>query len=827
MAVVKRYNTEKVFFSDRILEKLSSISNSNLTIVEAPTGYGKTTAVKNYLNSTDEDAIWITVENEDSDIFFEQICNVLDRLKINVISEFRNLGTPKDAKTTKKIIDLFTKIELQDNCTIVLDNFQFIKNKYIKEILSALVNYVNNKIRLIIITQNVTFEPLIEKIVKKEVNYIGKSDLEFDYDDITSYFRECGIRLGDDEVNYLLKYTEGWISAIYLQMLCYIDKNTFEIDTGINNLVCTSIWEKLSFDEQIFFTELCIFDSFSLKQAIFMANDIFDSDEVKSVLKSNSFIRYDQKERKYYIHAVLRYFLISELDKLDVIDQKDIYQRAAGWFEKNELYYRALKCYYKIGKYDEIYYMNISIDNLLKHIDKRNKTMFLKIITSCSYDAKSKNIRSSIVFCIVLFLFNEMDFFENECNVIEELIENTDFIINREKEHMLGEIEFVKSYLHYNNIDKMQDAFIKAFDYLKSPSTVFSKRIGITFRNPSVLGCYHSRKGELEDEIEDFEDMMTTYYKITQGESNGAEVIFRAEMLYYQCQFDDAQMLCHKALYYADTRGQVHTYISTMLLMAKIAIFNGDYDNVKYILSSIRKKAKDSGMEEYVYMSDLCDGCIYMMLGKENSVPYWLKDTLTIENRSSVFTLAFCNMIYGKYLICTENYEKFIGISGAMLGSILKYNNILYEIYIYIYIAISNFKVGNSKKASKFLYNALELAYKDNIVVPFIENYQYIQGIHIDSENNEINDFMAIISEKESAFQKELKAVTNSYKEDEDYGLTQRELEIAKLAAKRYTNKEIATKLYISTETVKSTLKSIFAKLEIGSRNDLKNFFLE
>ena len=255
MAVVKRYNTEKVFFSDRILEKLSSISNSNLTIVEAPTGYGKTTAVKNYLNSTDEDAIWITVENEDSDIFFEQICNVLDRLKINVISEFRNLGTPKDAKTTKKIIDLFTKIELQDNCTIVLDNFQFIKNKYIKEILSALVNYVNNKIRLIIITQNVTFEPLIEKIVKKEVNYIGKSDLEFDYDDITSYFRECGIRLGDDEVNYLLKYTEGWISAIYLQMLCYIDKNTFEIDTGINNLVCTSIWEKLSFDEQNFYRQ--------------------------------------------------------------------------------------------------------------------------------------------------------------------------------------------------------------------------------------------------------------------------------------------------------------------------------------------------------------------------------------------------------------------------------------------------------------------------------------------------------------------------------------------------------------------------------------------
>jgi len=51
-----------------------------------------------------------------------------------------------------------------------------------------------------------------------------------------------------------------------------------------------------------------------------------------------------------------------------------------------------------------------------------------------------------------------------------------------------------------------------------------------------------------------------------------------------------------------------------------------------------------------------------------------------------------------------------------------------------------------------------------------------------------------------------------------DRNLTQRELEVLALVAQGYGNKEIATRLFISTNTVKRHLKSIFAKLEVGSR---------
>lgn len=51
--------------------------------------------------------------------------------------------------------------------------------------------------------------------------------------------------------------------------------------------------------------------------------------------------------------------------------------------------------------------------------------------------------------------------------------------------------------------------------------------------------------------------------------------------------------------------------------------------------------------------------------------------------------------------------------------------------------------------------------------------------------------------------------------------LSRREKEVARLAAKGYTNTQIAEELYISTETVKRHMSTIFEKLGIESRKEL------
>ena len=56
------------------------------------------------------------------------------------------------------------------------------------------------------------------------------------------------------------------------------------------------------------------------------------------------------------------------------------------------------------------------------------------------------------------------------------------------------------------------------------------------------------------------------------------------------------------------------------------------------------------------------------------------------------------------------------------------------------------------------------------------------------------------------------------------YNLTERQLEIIKLTQSGKNNKEIAAALFISENTVKYHLKTIYTILEIKHRNELSNF---
>ncbi|MBV9072088.1 MAG: response regulator transcription factor [Acidobacteria bacterium] len=51
--------------------------------------------------------------------------------------------------------------------------------------------------------------------------------------------------------------------------------------------------------------------------------------------------------------------------------------------------------------------------------------------------------------------------------------------------------------------------------------------------------------------------------------------------------------------------------------------------------------------------------------------------------------------------------------------------------------------------------------------------------------------------------------------------LTARELQIARLVARGYSNHEVGTTLQISTQTVKNHLQSIFRKLALENRVEL------
>ncbi len=824
MAVIRRYNPNNMFFSDRLMDKLSSIYTNSLTVVEAPTGFGKTTAVRHLIEECTDPVVWFNIDNDDKTKFFSDFYARIKSIDEDGYSKLSALGYPVDEDACVKIANILINLKVHENTIFIFDNYHLVSDEKLARILLDVTSNDDNNFRFVLLTQVVRTNMLFDIVLKNKVNYIDQSYFAFTKDEIIMYCRNCGVKLEQDEADFLYKYTEGWISAVYLQLVHYISKGHFDINASIDKLVATAIWDKLNIASQDFLTSMGIFESFSFRQAVNIANGSLSDEKIKNILESTSLISYDDRERKYYIHSLLKYFLSREFVKLETVFKNKIYQRAGKWYADNLEYLQAIKYYYEYRDYEAIFSLKHDADVLISNATAENKEMFMNILLRTPFEVKEKNPRSAVVYLFVLFVYHDRDYLQVESNVVMEIIKKSTILNERQKNILYGEIYFCQSMCEYNDIRKMKDLLIKSYEYLKCPSTIIGEYNSWTMGSPSVFYSYHRDSGMAIDELNMLESYMPFYYKVTDGHGKGGEAVMKAEILFLRGELESSEVLCQKAIYMSETRKQTGIYLSAMFLLARIAIFRGEYDTMTDIMSAMSEKIKNVNDSLTTIVVDISQGFLYSLIENEDMIPGWLESDLTIEEKCSILNLGFANIIYGKYLIINQKYSKLLGISGQFLGVANIYNNVMYKIYTYIYISIANFQMNNILKAKKFMDEALKLAIPDGIFVPFVENYKYISSILADIEN-EYQYFINKIKESEKMQYNLNKVSKMALKNSLNFGLTAREFTVAKLAANRLSNKEIADQLFIAESTVKSNMKIIFNKLSINSRNELSKFF--
>lgn len=814
MTVVSRYNSKQVYIPDELMNKLDTVYKEALTIVEAPLGYGKTTAIRNLFENTDYTYVWLNVELKDRGRFFNDLCVAFKSFDEEISDRLKASGYPWDEDVCNRNISIIREMDLSEPVYLIIDNYQNVADDMLSTFFMAITGLHNSQIHIVLITQVINDCVLREKVNSQDVNYISKSAFEFTDEEIIIYYRKCGIRLSHEEAQYLRKYTDGWISAIYLQLLHYIENKAFETDIGVNQLIGEMFWDRLSITGQDLLIKLGLFENFTLRQAVRMAGGSMNENEVKKILSSNQLITYDRLQRKYYIHGLLRFFLESEIDKLEPVFKKDIYYQAGKWYAGNDEYFNAIKVFYRIHDYKSIYEMHFGIEDIEEYITGSHKEMFIDIIRNTPDDVVKNNIETSMVMALVLFMYHEKDFYIEKCNQLYDILEEIG-----SKGMLKGEVHLLLALSKYNRLGEMKNHYEKACGYMKAPSSFMSSGMLWTFKTPTVLSNIYRSGSGVGEQLKTFEDMIPYYYRLTGGLGKGADAMAKAEVLLNQMDFESAEILCHKALYMAETRNQFNIYVAAMFCLARISAYNGDSENIKYILRSVNHKMEEAKEYKNGIIVDMTYSYMCILTGDENDITGWLKDNSSIEKKCVVYNIGFANLIYGRYLIETGQYMKLIGISGQMLGVAGIYDNVMYKIYTYIYIAAADYQLGNTDKAQKFIVEALALACDDKIYLPFVENYTFLRQF-MPVENENYHEFL----EKLDGYDKIYGDKINIVKKN-THGLTKREEDIAKLAAERFTNREIALKLHISENTVKSNLKNVFSKIGIKSRSELAKYF--
>lgn len=822
----KKYNTEALYFSDKLKNKLSDISCYPLTIMEAPCGYGKTTAAEEFLNKQDKKVLWMTLDNNSISDFLIKFCNCISDIDENIISKMKEMNMSKDISSFREIFALFENIKLPEETILVIDNFQLVQDKVINNFIIDILETLKN-IHIVILTQSSILENVISIILKKQLNYITKSYFELDLHEIKEYYELCGSDLNENEAMNLYKYCGGWISILYFQMLDYIENKNFQSSEKVYFFVEKIINKKFSEKAKNNFLKICFCEEFTIEKLKFILESTDVSDFIDEIHEADIFIKYDTNTKIYYIQKILIDYLQKEFEKLDTNVQNKIASRIGKWLQNNKEYFKAILMFYKIKDFESIFSMNVRADNVTKDMERKDKDIILKIVQTCPKEIKKKYPKNLIVFALILSQYKEWNYLESLKKEIEDNIKNSETLSTKEKANLLGELSFLSVFTTYKDIQIIGDESKKVYEVLRGSIKLINPRESWTFGAPSILYMIHRKSGELDKELKNMNECIKYYYELTDNHGYGAEAIMEAEIRFNRGDFRGTEISCYKAIYMSDyiseTRKQYSIYLCAMFLMLRIDIVCGNVRQLNSTLKKLREKMKLQNLNRAM---DLCEGFIFSVIGQIELIPEWLSLGNIEKEGVSFLTVSYANIIYGKALFLKGEYLKLLGISQQFLEVARTFPNIYSHIYTYIHIALSNLRLNEKEKAIESIKNALEIAAPDKIYMPFVENGEHMLDILNEVKQdtlykNNINDILNLYNIHKNGLEK----IRKSNLFNKVPQMTERELEVAMLAAKNLTNREIGEQLYISQNTVKFYLKSIFNKLSITSRSQLKAYF--
>ena len=148
------------------------------------------------------------------------------------------------------------------------------------------------------------------------------------------------------------------------------------------------------------------------------------------------------------------------------------------------------------------------------------------------------------------------------------------------------------------------------------------------------------------------------------------------------------------------------------------------------------------------------------------------------------------------------------------------------SIYLHIQLAGADLGMGRREDARRELETALALATPDRLWLPFAENGPWIRGLLMEMDlPKEAREPILAMTDR---FMEAREAILRRHFPSRwDAELTDREREVAKLAARRLAVKEMAEALFLSENTVKTHLRRVYDKLGVSGTDRNKRAALE
>jgi LuxR family maltose regulon positive regulatory protein len=350
----------------RIERRLEVARELPFICIAAPAGYGKSTLVAQWLESTDRPSAWVALDGNDSQVssFMTYLVAAVESVESNSCALTREAVQSSSTPPVETLAALLANDldALSTEIILVLDDYHLISNLEVHELITTLLRYPPAPVQLVLLTRFDPPLPLQTLRARGQMEELREVDLRFSVDEGAEYFELVAPNgINEGEVEKLWKATEGWVVGMKLASLLLRSGDSpatvlAALERGIDHVrqyLLTEILAGQPEPLQRHLMNASVLERISepLWQAMTDAEPLPIAELAGQGLFLSSL---DEDSEWYRFHHLFRDTLRKELERTTSrLEVAALHNRAAGWLEENGFAEEALRHLVRSGNETE------------------------------------------------------------------------------------------------------------------------------------------------------------------------------------------------------------------------------------------------------------------------------------------------------------------------------------------------------------------------------------------------------------------------------------------------------------------------------------------
>jgi LuxR family maltose regulon positive regulatory protein len=824
-----------------------------LILVSAPAGYGKTTLAAAWLATLDNPWAWLSLEEAENEPgrFLAYLGAVLARPAPDFGTYVDSLaGTPDLPAAAIAAAELVnTLIPSPSPSLLVLDDYHALTNPYPHDFVRVLLQHLPPHFRLLLVTREDPPLPLNRLRARGELVEVRLENLCFRVEEAQEFLRVMGLTLRHEAVVSATQRTEGWAAGLQLAALSLQGRSPEETEaflaafSGSHRYVIDYLVDEvLSRQEPMlrdFLRRTAVLDRFtpSLCDAVTGRHD--SGELLRQIEARNLFLVPLDGEREWFrYHHLFADSLRTELDKAE---RAEVHRRAARWFEALGNLPEAVEQALAAGELTEAARLIVAAapemlvqserelaslrrwleslpDDVLRAADlfaakpwaqylsgrPEEAVAFLQGLSAADRAEMSANNRGRILSLEANIALGREDYPRAAALAQEamgSLPGEADQMTRAATLNVLGE-----SLAHLGNLDGAERAFRQVYE-----STRDSPRAFISVVTASNLGSLLDWRGRRREAVavcrRNYQPFLD---EAGRPSAYGGILAVRLGIMAYEAdELFEARLLLETGLeirraiaYLEDTQGE-----ETLALILDAL---GEYAAA---LEALQTAKRPSASEDRRFSLTAVEAELRRRHGETVAALRWAEEwrltpaDLPNARREPGY------LTYVRLLLAVGRPENALSLVEKMAAKAQAEGRLSRLIPLWVLQAVALGALGQKREAVAALRQAVALAAPEGYVRAFLDQGPAVAPL-LPMVRDAAPAFVARLAAAFGAF------AAGSFRRQDQLieALTERELELLKLVAAGLSNEEISRRLYLSLNTTKWHLKSIFGKLAAGNR---------